>query len=550
VVISSVLVEGGVFKMWYTGRGTTGPVNQLGYATSPDGAAWTKYAGNPVMSVGAAGQWDSARVREASVVHIGSTYHMWYAGTSTHPIYRIGYATSPDGLVWTKNAANPVLGPGAAAAWDDSSVYAPQVVHYGGTFHMWFSAGDGPANNVWQLGYASSCDQDGVAWVKDPDNPVLTLGTNPSWECGDSVDYNTVFRDGTSWVMWYSGVSARCGGTDYRLGRAMLVGALPPGSTCQADLRLVKAVDFPTRLLGEDAVFTITVTNLGGNCASDVQVTDLLPAGLTYQSDDSGGAYTPATGVWGVGPVNAGASAVLHLTARATTTGVWLNRAEITQTVPVDPVPGNNSFEVTVTVDAPIPTPTPTSTPTFTPTPEPTSTPPSTPTSTPTLAPTATSTPTLAPTLTATPTFAPTATSTPTLAPTATSTPTLAPTSTATPTFAPTATPTSTLAPTTTSTPTSAPTSTATPTPTRTLTAAPTATSTPPPTATPTLVPTSTGTPTPTPVVSAPTPTSTVTSAPTSIPTPPTPIPLTSSPGLGLLVGLLLLTGVLLLWKR
>jgi uncharacterized repeat protein (TIGR01451 family) len=368
VVVSSVLVEGGVLKMWYTGRGTTGPVNQIGYATSPDGVVWTKHAGNPVMSVGAAGQWDSARVREASVVHVGSTYHMWYGGTDNHPIYRIGYATSPDGLAWTKNAANPVLGMGAANTWDDATVYAPQVVHYGGTFHMWYSAGDGPATNTaWQIGYASSCDQDGVTWVKDLDNPVLTLGANPSWECGDSVDFNTVFRDGTSWVMWYSGSSGRCNGTDYRLGRATLEGSLPPGSTCQADLSVVKTVDFATRLLGQDAIFTVTVSNLGGNCASDVQVTDLLPAGLAYQSDDSGGAYSSATGVWSIGPLNAGASVVLHITARAITAGIWVNHAEITAVIPPDPVSGNNTSEVTVTVYAPTPTPTPTATPTSTP---------------------------------------------------------------------------------------------------------------------------------------------------------------------------------------
>ncbi|NLH11018.1 MAG: hypothetical protein GX464_06725, partial [Holophagae bacterium] len=87
VVCSAVLVEGGVFKMWYTGRGTTGPVNQIGYATSPDGVTWTKHP-TPVMSVGGAGAWDSARVREATVVHLGSTYHMWYGGTQNHPVYR------------------------------------------------------------------------------------------------------------------------------------------------------------------------------------------------------------------------------------------------------------------------------------------------------------------------------------------------------------------------------------------------------------------------------------------------------------------------------
>lgn len=353
VVCSAVLVEGGLFKMWYTGRGTTGPVNQIGYATSPDGVAWTKHPA-PVMSVGGVGAWDSARVREATVVHLGATYHMWYAGTQNHPIYRIGYATSPDGLVWTKHPANPVLGTGPAGAWDDDTVYAPQVVHHGGTFHMWYSGGDGTTPQVWQIGYASSCDQDGVVWVKDPANPVLGIGANPSWECGDSVDFNYVFNDNGTWTMFYSGSSSRCGGGDYQIGRATLAGELPPGDACRADLSLDKAVDFASRTVGQDVVFTVTVANLGGNCASDAVISDLLPAGLVWQSDDSGGAYNPVTGVWAIPLLLPGSSATLHITATAATPGTWVNTATIAASVPADPVPDNNADSVTVTVQPPL----------------------------------------------------------------------------------------------------------------------------------------------------------------------------------------------------
>ncbi|HPC82305.1 MAG TPA: hypothetical protein P5234_02380 [Thermoanaerobaculaceae bacterium] len=354
VVCSAVLVEGGVFKMWYTGRGTSGPVNQIGYATSSDGVAWTKYPGNPIMTVGGAGAWDSARVREATVVRLGSTYHMWYAGTQSHPVYRIGYATSPDGLTWTKHPANPVLSAGPAGAWDDDTVYAPQVVHHGGTFHMWYSAGDGTTPQNWQIGYATSCDQDGVAWVKDPANPVLGIGANPSWECGDSVDFNFVFNDGGVWTMYYSGASSRCGGGDYQIGRAVLAGELPPGDACEADLRLDKSVDFATRTVGQNVVFTIAVTNLGGNCASDAVIADLLPAGFVWVADDSGGAYNPVTGVWTIPLLLPGSTVSLHITATAVSPGVWVNTATIAAAVPDDPVPDNNTDSVTVTVQPPL----------------------------------------------------------------------------------------------------------------------------------------------------------------------------------------------------
>jgi uncharacterized repeat protein (TIGR01451 family) len=351
VYVDSVLYEDGVFKMWYTGRPVGGGVNRIGYATSPDGTAWTKHAGNPVLVPGPG--WDATYVREATVVHLGATYHMWYAGTSTWPDYSIGYATSPDGIAWTKNAANPVLTP-LPGSFDDTTVYAPQVVHYGGTFHMWYSGGDGATNDRWEIGYASSCDNDGVTWVREPDNPVLGLGANPSWECGDSVDYNCVIRDGETWRMWYSGASFVCGSNlDYRIGTATLVGAPAVGALCTADLAVTKTVDFPTRVVGQNAVFTITVTNNGTSGASDVVVIDLLPAGFGWVSDTSGGTYDPSTGMWSVGDLAVGASAVLQITVVALVPGVWVNVAHVAGTAPPDGDPTNDTDEAAVQVAGP-----------------------------------------------------------------------------------------------------------------------------------------------------------------------------------------------------
>ena len=58
---------------------------------------------------------------------------------------------------------------------------------------------------------------------------------------------------------------------------------------------------------GQNVTFTINVNNNGPNNATGVVVTDLLPPGLAYVSDDGGGAYVPATGQWTVGAVNNGA---------------------------------------------------------------------------------------------------------------------------------------------------------------------------------------------------------------------------------------------------
>lgn len=66
---------------------------------------------------------------------------------------------------------------------------------------------------------------------------------------------------------------------------------------------------------GDTLTYVLTVTNSGPDDATNVAVTDLLPAGLTYVSDDSAGAtYAPASGLWTIGDLANGASMSLRIT--------------------------------------------------------------------------------------------------------------------------------------------------------------------------------------------------------------------------------------------
>lgn len=116
-----------------------------------------------------------------------------------------------------------------------------------------------------------------------------------------------------------------------------------------ADLSLAKTVDNDTPDKGSSVVFTLTVTNSGPNDTTGVVVTDALPAGLTYVSDDGGTvgpdpAYDPATGHWTVGGLNVGAHATLHITATVDVGETKIvNTAEVTHSDLPDPdsTPGN-----------------------------------------------------------------------------------------------------------------------------------------------------------------------------------------------------------------
>jgi uncharacterized repeat protein (TIGR01451 family) len=123
-------------------------------------------------------------------------------------------------------------------------------------------------------------------------------------------------------------------------------------SAQSADLGITKTVNNPTPAAGGTVTFTITVTNNGPNNATGVVVTDLLPTGLTYVSDDGAGAYDPViTGLWTIGALANGASATLHITVTADSTDPIDNVAEITAATPLDPNPANN--RATASLQAP-----------------------------------------------------------------------------------------------------------------------------------------------------------------------------------------------------
>lgn len=105
-----------------------------------------------------------------------------------------------------------------------------------------------------------------------------------------------------------------------------------------ADLSLAKTVDNATPMIGQLVLFTLTVSNAGPHSATNVAVTDLLPAGLGFTSSmASQGTYDSSTGVWMVGTIANGASATLQIAATLTTAGRKTNAAQITASDQFDP---------------------------------------------------------------------------------------------------------------------------------------------------------------------------------------------------------------------
>ena len=126
-----------------------------------------------------------------------------------------------------------------------------------------------------------------------------------------------------------------------------------------ADLAVTKNVDNANPSEGDTIVYTVTLTNNGLLDATNVSVTDVLPTGMTYSSDDaaaSGTTYDSASGLWTLGTLRNGQTRTLRITATVNpgTGGDTLtNTASVTTLDQSDPVPGNNSATVDLTVVVP-----------------------------------------------------------------------------------------------------------------------------------------------------------------------------------------------------
>ncbi|MBI2617034.1 hypothetical protein HYW55_02815 [Candidatus Gottesmanbacteria bacterium] len=146
--------------------------------------------------------WDSYSKTAPSVLFntLLSKYQMWYTGNGNignEVRWRIGFATSEDGISWQKNS-EPVLD--ADQPWENSGPHwgigNPSVLLENNTFHMFYHADN-------DIGHATSTD--GIHWTKDPNNPVFTHNSDPNAFDGYRVMDPYVLKWGDKYLMYYTG---------------------------------------------------------------------------------------------------------------------------------------------------------------------------------------------------------------------------------------------------------------------------------------------------------------------------------------------------------
>jgi gliding motility-associated-like protein/uncharacterized repeat protein (TIGR01451 family) len=117
-----------------------------------------------------------------------------------------------------------------------------------------------------------------------------------------------------------------------------------------SDLTVKQEVDFIKPTVEDTITFTIDIKNSDKSVFKDIIISEVLPSGFTYESyTTSLGIYTPSNEIWNIPSLGANGSATLTLTVKVNTTGDYLNRASIIQSIPIDADTSNNTAETLVT---------------------------------------------------------------------------------------------------------------------------------------------------------------------------------------------------------
>ncbi len=162
----------------------------------------------PVLALGAVGEWDSGVLRFPYVLQYNDQFHMFYEArlpfdpNENLPV-AIGYASSEDGIDWIKSDLNPIL-QGDGSGFDSASVSRPLVsVDENGIWLMYY-AGEGEANRV-GIGLASASSPTGP-WER-ADAPLIVDGPEGAWD-DQMVLADQIIQSEEGYRMYYSGREA------------------------------------------------------------------------------------------------------------------------------------------------------------------------------------------------------------------------------------------------------------------------------------------------------------------------------------------------------
>ena len=197
-----VVKREGRYLMWYTGRNSKAAA--IGFATSPDGLNWTRMSRSPVLRPEL--DWEKTSVMCPHVIWDDKmhAFRMWYSGGELGEPDDIGHAVSRDGLHWERSPRGPIFLP-AGNSWEAAKVAACFVVNQTDWYYMFYIG-------FHDLGHACiglARSHDGLTgWERFPGNPIIHPGGDRTWD-HDAVYKPSVLFDHGRWYLWFNGRGGR-----------------------------------------------------------------------------------------------------------------------------------------------------------------------------------------------------------------------------------------------------------------------------------------------------------------------------------------------------
>ncbi|NOY38130.1 MAG: glycosylase [Chlorobi bacterium] len=170
-----ILFDEGIYKMWYTGYNEDSiKTRYLGYATSPDGLKWSRYPGNPIYTK----HW----TEDVQVIKYNNRYYMFAEG-----LHDIAFLMeSEDGILWTKTGDLDIrqtngepISPGAYGT--------PSVWIEDGIWYLFYERHD---EAIW---LATSTNL--KTWTNVQDEPVIKRGPESYDKHAVAVDQIIKYQD-------------------------------------------------------------------------------------------------------------------------------------------------------------------------------------------------------------------------------------------------------------------------------------------------------------------------------------------------------------------
>lgn len=145
------------------------------------------YDGNPVFSGTGADTWDQKIRERGYILHEDGLYHLWYTGyrEGKGQTRSLGYATSKDGLTWTRYIGNPIL----PSSWIEDMA----VIKSSGTYYMFAEGRDDVAHLL------TSTDR--VTWQEK--GPIDIRYTNHQPISKGAYGTPTIWKEKNTWYLFY-----------------------------------------------------------------------------------------------------------------------------------------------------------------------------------------------------------------------------------------------------------------------------------------------------------------------------------------------------------